>query len=161
MTHVLRGSDGRRFSDHVDMANLRRCSRALGGYAHFNSCAPSSTSPRCMIWFCWLISARFLHICRHCYLCARSSTNGDGLRLKLDGASSRFCDAGALLTSVLSLMAADSITDAVWVENMDNEVYAECQHFNSKMRASRREAVKDADPATKRPPSTGNTAVEM
>ena len=72
------------------------------------------------------------------------NANGEGLKLKLDGSSSRFCDAGALLASAVSLMAADLVTETVWSEKMDEGVYAECQHFNSKMRASRRETLNDA-----------------
>ena len=93
--------------------------------------------------------------------CSTNSANGEGLKLKLDGASTRFCDAGALLASVMSLMAADLVTETVWSEKMDEAVYAECQHFNSKMRASRRDMMNDGSSISKGTAGAESVVMEM
>jgi hypothetical protein len=104
--------------------------------------------------FCPTLSARaLLPVCVFCCRChcllhgsllSMHSANGEGLKLKLDGSSSRFCDAGALVASVVSLMAADVVTETVWSESVNEDVYTECQHFNSKMRANRRQMLNGA-----------------
>jgi hypothetical protein len=85
----------------------------------------------CLVLSCLVLScfnARLLCLCR----CANETKQGgggaaEGLKLKLDGSSSRFCDAGRLLASVTALMAAEVVTAEVWGEQVDPEVYEECQ----------------------------------
>ena len=64
----------------------------------------------CLVLSYLVLSCLNARLCR----CANETKQGgggaaEGLKLKLDGSSSRFCDAGRLLASVTALMAAEVV----------------------------------------------------
>ena len=58
-------------------------------------------------------------------------------------------------------MAAELVTETVWSEKMDEAAYAECQYFSSKMRASRRDMMKEGSSMSKGTAGAESVIVEM